>query len=132
MRIPLLLSYTEAHQNIRQGILWGAENGLNCGRACNAGAGTNFCLDPGACPAGNGASWWRVSLAATADAIDSEDNTCDTTVKPDQAVFLNGQSFRINYGVPSNITSFIVDLLASNPTLAGGVPEEIQPFEVAA
>lgn len=63
---------------------------------------------------------------------DETSTACEKTVQPDRAFFSNGQSFRINYDVPDNVTALLVDLVRSDPDLSQGAPAEAVPYEILA
>lgn len=99
-----------------------------CDTACNAGGGdSTICINPDTCPAATGAYWTSVTRRAR-----QAPAKCQNTIKPDRAFFGNGQSFHINYEVPTNVTEMLVNLVKSDPNLTKGAPAELLPWEIQA
>lgn len=104
-------------------------NGQDCGKGCNSKSnGPVVCIDPGSCPAAQGASWYAARPFGTKQ--EQEVTGSKECVDADVAFFGNGRTFRVNYDVPSNITNMIFDLIKSDPQLAEGIPTELEAFEV--
>ncbi|KAL1851757.1 hypothetical protein VTK73DRAFT_9362 [Phialemonium thermophilum] len=114
-----------------QGILWDSDSGLLCGEACSSGSGDEtFCLNPGPCAVGKGASY--VHYRRRRDVPGGGDGTASVDcVKPDLAVFAGGRTFRIHYDVPEEVSDAIVHLLLTDPSLERGVPDAYLLYEVS-
>ncbi|EJD50574.1 hypothetical protein AURDEDRAFT_160475 [Auricularia subglabra TFB-10046 SS5] len=100
-----------------------------CQSNCNSAGGSSIiCIDPGSCPAATGSFW--VSGGGSRLEGDAIPTKCQGTVKPDAAVFTNGQKFRINYDIPANVTALLIELVKTDPHLSQAAPKAILPYEI--